>query len=210
MQGNEENDKSSHWDNVYLTKSFDQVSWYQSEPTTSFDLIESTGLRKQQRIIDVGVGVSQLPEKLLKSGYKKLTLLDLSRNALNLQREKLGKFEANVDYINADISNIELDFEVSLWHDRAALHFLTSRQEREAYLYQLNKNLVRGGYFVLSTFAKGGPKKCSGLRAKQFDAESIQQELGNGYSLISNRTENHLTPWNSEQLFNYFLFKKSS
>ncbi len=35
--------RRTHWEKVYQTKSADEMSWYQSQPTLSLDLIEATG-----------------------------------------------------------------------------------------------------------------------------------------------------------------------
>jgi len=64
------------------------------------------------------------------------------------------------------------------------------------------------GYAIIATFAKEGPRKCSGLDIVQYDDISIQQELGGEFALIEHQSEIHLTPKGNEQRFNYFLFQR--
>ena len=37
-------DRKAHWDVIYATKAADEVSWFQSEPTTSLALLDKVGL----------------------------------------------------------------------------------------------------------------------------------------------------------------------
>jgi hypothetical protein len=58
-----------HWNHVYQTEEHDNVSWYQSRPATSLQLIEACGVGKQECIIDVGGGASVLVDFLLDAGF---------------------------------------------------------------------------------------------------------------------------------------------
>lgn len=57
--------KKQHWENVFLTKTPEQVSWTEAYPKTSVDLIQSFHLDKSTPIIDVGAGESRLVYALL-------------------------------------------------------------------------------------------------------------------------------------------------
>ncbi len=41
--------RRTHWEQVYETRSTDEMSWYQSQPTLSLDLIEATGAKHGTR-----------------------------------------------------------------------------------------------------------------------------------------------------------------
>ena len=45
--------RKDHWDAVHTTKAPDALSWYQVHPELSLHLIEQTGLRKGDVIIDI-------------------------------------------------------------------------------------------------------------------------------------------------------------
>ena len=68
----------SHWEKIYETKSPTEVSWYQMHPSLSLSIIESTGVKKDHCIIDVGGGASLLVDSLLDAGYEDLAVLDIS------------------------------------------------------------------------------------------------------------------------------------
>ena len=57
-------DNKQHWETVYSTKSSDAMSWYQPHADRSLQLIQSTGLGPQAKVIDVGGGASTLVDDL--------------------------------------------------------------------------------------------------------------------------------------------------
>ena len=68
----------AHWETVYTSKGADQVSWYQSQPQPSLQLIQAVTMNRDVSILDVGGGASSLADALLGEGYRNLTVLDLS------------------------------------------------------------------------------------------------------------------------------------
>ncbi|MEN9929279.1 MAG: hypothetical protein RLZZ231_1200, partial [Bacteroidota bacterium] len=56
--------KKEHWENVFSTKKETEVSWYQKQPKTSLQLIQSCKVPKDAKIIDVGGGDSYLIDHL--------------------------------------------------------------------------------------------------------------------------------------------------
>ncbi|MDD5227642.1 MAG: hypothetical protein PHD53_02460 [Methylococcales bacterium] len=44
----------------------------------------------------------------------------------------------------------------------------------------------------------------------QYDATKLQNELGDNFTLIEQRTENHVTPAGNTQVFGYYLFLKNN
>ena len=57
--------RKDHWENVYETKSDQEVSWYQEIPVTSLNVINSLSLDKEDSIIDIGGGNSNLVSEFL-------------------------------------------------------------------------------------------------------------------------------------------------
>ncbi len=55
-----EYDVKEHWEDVWTRKKSNEVSWYQENPKTSIELILSTKPSSDTKIIDVGVGSSNL------------------------------------------------------------------------------------------------------------------------------------------------------
>jgi hypothetical protein len=80
----------AHWEQIYKEKLVKQVSWYRPHLDVSFDLIQQTGLKKDAAIIDVGGGASTLVDDLVEDGFTRITVLDISRLALEASKGRLG------------------------------------------------------------------------------------------------------------------------
>ena len=100
--------KKEHWDKIYSTKTLQEVSWYQPVPKISLELILSLKLSKDSPIIDVGGGDSFLVDSLIEKGYLDLTVLDISKVAIERAKNRLGKHAKKVNWIVSDITNFIL------------------------------------------------------------------------------------------------------
>ena len=199
-----------YWEHVYQEKSPLEVSWFQTEPEMSLQLIKATGIKIDQRIIDVGGGASILVDYLLKFGFSQLSVLDISAHALQYAQMRLGKNRTEITWIEDDITSFQPPHTYELWHDRAVFHFLTKPEERKQYVRVLKKALAPKGHVIIASFAINGPKKCSGLDIVQYDKQSLCAELGNSFELLEVHNELHLTPTSAEQKFTYFRFRKKT
>lgn len=201
-----EKERRAHWQGVYGAKSPGEVSWFQERPDVSLELIEATGLANDASMLDVGAGASTLVDHLLGRGRSSLAVLDISEEALQHARARLGSDADRVRWIAADLTRWRPEETVDLWHDRAVLHFLTASEDQQAYADTLRAALKPCGWAIIAGFAPGGPLKCSGLEIVQHDAESLAQLFGYEFELIDTRDEVHHTPWGAEQAFRYHLF----
>ncbi|WP_336964959.1 class I SAM-dependent methyltransferase [Chryseobacterium contaminans] len=199
-------DNKNHWENVYETKNPDQVSWTQKKPQTSLDFINSFGLGKEAKIIDIGGGDSNLVDFLLEEGYENITVLDISVKALEKAKKRLGDNADKVKWIATDIIAFEPTETYDIWHDRAAFHFLTTPEQVSKYIDIARKNIT--GFMVLGTFSKNGPTKCSGLDIQQYDEESLSKNFNESFEKIECITEDHTTPFETTQNFIFCSFKK--
>jgi SAM-dependent methyltransferase len=202
--------RQEHWNQVYQTKGPREVSWYQTRPGASLRLIEASGVGRDEGIIDVGGGASVLVDFLLDAGFRKLAVLDISAAALEHARQRLGEPAREVAWFEADVTEFNAPQRFGLWHDRAVFHFLTDKADRLKYLKTLTRTLSLDGQVVIATFALGGPLRCSGLEVARYDAPSICAELGEGFELLDQVAETHVTPWGAEQKFSYFRFARKS
>ncbi len=116
-------DRKAHWQNVYQDKSALNVSWYQKKPELSIELFRRTQVASDESIIDVGGGASVLIGHLLKEGYLNLAVLDISANALDSAKKRLGGSAKSIEWFEADITQFKAPHQFSLWHDRAVFHF---------------------------------------------------------------------------------------
>jgi trans-aconitate methyltransferase len=201
-------DRTTHWQNVYATKGEAEVSWFQDRPTISLDLIRAAAPDHGAAIIDVGGGASRLVDTLLQDGYRDVAVLDLSANALDTARKRIGPAASKVDWIVADATTWRPAKTYDVWHDRAAFHFLTDPQDRAAYVERLRSAVAPGGQIIIATFAPDGPEKCSGLPVQRHDSASLAAELGPGFELVETRSEIHRTPWDSTQSFQFSRFRR--
>jgi SAM-dependent methyltransferase len=198
--------KRNHWETVYETKNPDQVSWTQEVPKTSLDFIASFGLTKKSKIIDIGGGDSKLVDYLLNKGFENITVLDISAKALEKAQNRLGDKAKKINWVVSDITEFEPKTTYDIWHDRATFHFLTTTEQVSRYMEIARKSV--NGYLTIGTFSENGPTKCSGLDIKQYNEETLTNELNNGFDKIRCVTEDHLTPFNTTQNFLFCSFKR--
>ena len=203
-------DRKRHWQKIYRGKSSREVSWFQKKPERSLALIRRSGVGLEAPIIDVGGGASTLAEHLYREGYTRISVLDISRQALECDRERLGKEVAAIEWYEADITEFSPPHDYALWHDRAVFHFLTAEADRKRYVQVLERSLSPGGYLVMAAFAIGGPETCSGLDIVQYDARKLMTELGDIFELLDQQEELHQTPAGAEQKFCYFFCWRTS
>lgn len=195
--------RQQHWNDIYARKREDEVSWYQEEATVSLELVARCGLGPGARIIDVGGGAGRLVDGLLDRGFKDVTILDLSVEALAKARARLGARAEGVRWIAADVTTFEPAERYDLWHDRAVFHFLTSPVDRAAYVTALEHALAPGGHAIVGTFALDGPERCSGLEVVRYDAPGLAAALGASFALVEAVRQEHLTPAGKVQAFTF-------
>jgi ubiquinone/menaquinone biosynthesis C-methylase UbiE len=95
-------------ENLYGTKAPDQVSWFRPHLETSLGFIERAARGREARIIDVGGGESTLVDDRLTRGYGNITVLNISRTALEVTKKRLGELADRVDWTVADATKVDL------------------------------------------------------------------------------------------------------
>ena len=143
----EEFNRKKHWENIYQTKSLDEVSWYQAKPETSLDFVEKFELPKNAKIIDVGGGDSFFVDYLLELGFQNVTVLDISEAAIDRAKTRLGEKAILVEWIIEDVANFQPTEKYDFWHDRAAFHFLIDEEDVEKYVDTVSKYVENEGFF---------------------------------------------------------------
>ena len=197
-------DARAHWQGIYESKGPEQLSWFQAEARLSRELIEHYAPDRDTRILDVGAGASTLVDGLLGAGYRRITVLDLSRAALAIAGRRLGPAADGVDWREADVLTASFTGEgFGVWHDRAVFHFLTDLADRERYVAQVRRAVKPGGFVFVATFAEDGPMRCSGLETRRYSADALHAEFGASFELVASQRELHVTPSGSVQAFTY-------
>jgi SAM-dependent methyltransferase len=203
-----ETGRKNHWEQVYAARGEAGVSWYQAEPRLSLELIRSVAPTAGGRILDVGGGASVLVDRLLDLPFGRVAVLDIAETALGRARSRLGDRAGRVEWIAADVTEIEDVGRFDVWHDRAVFHFLTDAGDRGKYVELARRTVPDGGHLIIASFADDGPKRCSDLDVRRYNARSLASALGEGFSLLREARETHTTPWGSEQAFLYGVFRR--
>lgn len=202
-------DRVEHWEKIYKTKAIEDVGWFQKVPTTSLHFLKELKIGKASKIIDVGGGDSFFVDHLLEDGYKDITVLDISESAINRAKKRLGIEAKKVKWIVADASNFTPTEKYDFWHDRAAFHFLRDEDDVQRYVKTLQMSVRKGGVFVVGTFSKDGPKKCSGLEICQYSEASLTEKFVKYFKKIRCINVDHHTPSNNAQNFTFCSFRRS-
>jgi SAM-dependent methyltransferase len=203
-------ERKGHWEHVFTTKGEQDVSWFESLPALSLEMLEASGLTPESCVLDVGGGDSRLVDHLSARGMECLAVLDVSGAALRRAQARLGEAASVPVWIEADVAGEWSLKPMDIWHDRAVFHFLTTPEDQARYLDHLRDVLKVQGYAIIATFAPDGPETCSGLPVARYSAESLTERLGAGFSLLESRRHLHQTPWGSTQAFQYSRFSRAA
>ncbi len=199
-------DRQKHWETVYQTKQPNEVSWTQEIPKTSLDFIHEFNLPKSAKIVDIGGGDSKLVDYLLEQGFENITVLDISSEALEKSKKRLGNKAQKVKWVVSDVTEFNPDTKFDVWHDRATFHFLTKPKQIKKYIETASKYVI--GFLTIGTFSDKGPDKCSGLQIKKYSEKTLTSALKKKFDKIRCITEDHITPFKTIQNFLFCSFKR--
>jgi SAM-dependent methyltransferase len=200
---------AGHWDAVYGGTPVSGLSWHQDRAALSLRLLELAE-PAHGAVVDVGAGASHLVDGLLDTGWPDVTLLDVSHEALELVRARLGERAAVVSFVVADLLSWEPDRAYQVWHDRAVLHFLTAVEDRQRYAEVASRAVAPGGALVVGVFAADGPEQCSGLPTARYDAPALALALAPGFVLEHHEREEHVPPWGAAQPFTWAVLRRTA
>jgi len=196
-------ESKTHWENIYSTKAFEEVSWYQKSPENAIAALHRASLSKDAKIIDIGGGDSFFVDYLIEAGYRDITVLDISQNALDRAKSRLGNKRDKVTWICSDITHFQPEQTYDFWHDRAVLHFLRNEEDQISYKKNLLKVTAKNSFISLAAFAKDGPLKCSGIEVQQYDPKDLELFLGDSFETLESFKLEHPTPFGTVQQFSF-------
>jgi 2-polyprenyl-3-methyl-5-hydroxy-6-metoxy-1,4-benzoquinol methylase len=194
------------WDDRYSTIGDTQVSWFQDTPETSLALIGQV-VDQHASVVDVGGGASRLVDRLLETGHRDVTVVDLSQHALTSAHQRIG--EAPVTWVVTDIRDWQPDRTFDVWHDRAAYHFLIDPDDQQHYWHLVRESVPHGGHVIIATFAEDGPEMCSGLPVTRYSQAELEAAMGDGFTVLATRREQHGTPAGGTQSFLWLLAQRA-
>jgi SAM-dependent methyltransferase len=199
-------DRQAHWDHVYATKQDDEVSWYEPKPDHSLELVDAALSEGARSLVDIGGGTSRLVDGLIGRDVDRLAVLDVSEAALARSRDRLGPLARKVEWISADVTDLDDLGVFDIWHDRAVFHFLITEEDRRRYRDLAAKTLPAGGRLIIATFGLNGPNRCSGLDVRRYDRALLSNELGDSFTPARDQIVDHQTPDGRHQQFLYAMF----
>lgn len=200
--------RKDHWEAFYATHPEQELSWFESEPVLSLEMIRKCARSRHDSIIDIGGGSSRLVDCLVANGYEAVTVLDISSRALEEARTRLGDKAQGVQWIESDVLEWNCTSRFEVWHDRATYHFLTEANDREVYAALASKAVKKGGALIVANFALDGPRSCSGLPTYRADAQMIATDFGSSFALEESHLHEHVTPRGNKQRFQISLLRR--
>ncbi|MCG8332042.1 MAG: class I SAM-dependent methyltransferase [Chitinophagales bacterium] len=195
---------------MYSKNPDEKLGWYESDFSSTLNLIHKTALDKAARILNIGAGSTHLVDELLKLGYANLIATDISKTALERLEKRLAtdavKFIVDDLTKPTILNSIEA---VDLWIDRAVLHFFTKKEEQDIYFDLLKELVKKGGFVLLAEFSLDGATVCSGLPVFRYSEEMFIERLGADFQLIDSFSHTYIMPSGAKRPYIYTLFKRS-
>ncbi|XP_072383097.1 EEF1A lysine methyltransferase 2 [Diabrotica undecimpunctata] len=113
------------------------------------DLIE-----KDSKLVDLGCGNGMLLVELANEGYKNLTGVDYSRNAVELSQQIANKQNLNIKYLTCDILE-GLPENYYVIHDKGTYDAISlsenPKENRLKYIENVHRSLMDGGVFIITS-----------------------------------------------------------
>ena len=159
-------------------------------------------------MVDVGAGDATLVDRLVESGYRDVTLVDLSRVALERVERRLGP-DAGVHFVAGDVLGWRPARPYGLWHDRAVFHFLVDPRDQRRYVEAAALALGPSGVLVLGCFDVQGPPQCSGLDVARWGAAAVAGIFASAFTLEGCEREVHHTPAGVAQPFTWVVLRRA-
>ena len=207
------NSLKNHWDAAYIKNPTEKLGWFEESSKETIELLEKSGVAKDAKILNVGVGSSMLIDELINKGYTQLIANDLSEKALNDVKNRLGGKASKLTFITDDLINpthLQELQDVDVWNDRAVLHFFLKEEEQKAYFNLLKKLVKVNGFVIIAVFALDGAEKCCGLPLQRYNTKMLQEKLGDDFTLIKAFNHTFINPYGGERPYIYTLFQRKN
>jgi hypothetical protein len=200
-----------HWNNIFANTDDNLLGWYENNPSSILELLDPNFDWKDSIAFLPGIGTSDIFEELLSKNIK-LILNDISQNALEKTRYKLGDRINKVILYHGDIAKILPPTipKVDLWIDRAVLHFLTEENDIEGYFQNLRSIVKRGGFALFAQFSLEGAAKCAGLNIHRYSAKNLSGRLGDDFQVVNQFDHTYINPYGDPRPYIYVLYKRLS
>lgn len=200
---------SKHWDAIFSGTEDSKLGWYEKDASKTLELLNHIPKWENSTVFLPGAGTSVLIEELLRKGVK-IVLNDISIEALNRVKSKLGNKYKGINWLCQDIAQpIQNSIpDVDIWIDRAVLHFLTDEDDIKGYFENVKSTLNVGGYAIFAEFSKTGALKCAGLTLHRYSIGEISGYLGSSFKIVSHFDYTYINPFGDPRPYIYVLYKR--
>jgi len=200
---------SEHWDAVFSNGDDSKLGWYEKDAFQTFKLLNHIPQWEGATVFVPGAGTSVLIEELLGKGAR-LVLNDISNEALNKVKGRLGDKVNGINWLCQDISEPIHGAipDIDVWIDRAVLHFLTDEEDIKGYFENVRAALKTGGYAMFAEFSKTGATECAGLTLHRYSLEELSERLGPSFKPISHFDHIYINPYGEPRPYVYVLYRR--
>lgn len=205
------NQMKDHWDSIYKCYEVNELGWYEKTPNSCLRLLSKCNIKTDDSILCVGAGASTLIECLIDKRFKKIIAVDISEVAMNKLKDRLGEKASLVKFVLDNVvspSQKDVFRNISVWHDRALLHFFTEEGDRQGYLATLKAAVKENGYVIISTFSLNGAEMCAGHSVRRYDQNMLSGFLGTDFKLIEYFNYLYHMPSGDPRPYIYTLFQR--
>jgi SAM-dependent methyltransferase len=199
-----------YWDAIFSSREDAQLGWYEKDASKMLQFLAHIPDWEHAAIFVCGAGTSVLTEELARKTIR-LTINDISTEALKRVKERLGSNAEKVLWICQDISHpLSQDLPQSdIWIDRAVLHFLTEEESITRYFSNLKTVLRAGGHAIFAEFSTKGAEQCAGLGLHRYSTEELAARLGDEFTLVTQHDHIYINPAGHPRPYIYALFKRN-
>jgi SAM-dependent methyltransferase len=211
MKESEKPDYQELWNKIYGRGDSSQLGWYEEDVSPTMQLIRTSSIGLDARVLIVGAGATTLVDTLLEEGYRNIIATDISDVALHNLMMRLDRCAGKVEWLVDDLTkpkSLNTINSVDIWIDRAVLHFFTEETDQDTYFTLLRRTLRSGGFVLLAQFSLEGAEMCSGLPIQRYSKEMLQEKLGLDFKLIDSFDSNYTMASGDLRPYVYTLFQR--
>lgn len=199
----------AHWDAIFAKTATMELGWYEQDSRLSIQFLNQIKSWQTATIFVAGAGTTNLIEELLTKNTN-LVVNDISAEAINIMKSRVGGKAKNITWLCQDISAPLPSFlqPIDIWFDRAVLHFLVDDEDIVSYFNNIKSSVKISGHVILAEFSKTGALKCAGLNVHRYSLEELANNLGSDFQLLNHFETNFINPRGDPRPYIYGLFKR--
>ena len=171
------------YDDRYREIHAQNLQWFYDDPTPIIEeIIESFGITKEHKILEIGCGEGRDAYPLLSSGYCVLAT-DISSAAIDYAQRKHPRFAERFSVLDCIAGKLSEKFDFI--YAIAVLHMLVDDADRDAFYQFIRVHLQPGGIALICTMGDGDVERQTDI-ATAFDLQNRTHEQSGREVRIAN------------------------